>query len=119
MTAQNVGASSANRSPWLGIDWSKCQLEFRRLQARILKGTQEGRRGKVKALQWLLTHSFAGKAIAVKRVTGNKGQRTPGVDKVVWSTPAAKYGASLSLKLRGYRPQPLGRLYIQKNSDKS
>jgi RNA-directed DNA polymerase len=33
-----------------------------------MKGTQEGRWCKVKALQWLLIHSFAGKALAVKRV---------------------------------------------------
>jgi len=38
----------------------------RRLQARIVKATQEGKRGKVKALQRLLTHSFSGKALAVR-----------------------------------------------------
>jgi hypothetical protein len=36
---------------------------------RIVKATQAGRHNKVKALQWLLTHSFSGKASAVKRVT--------------------------------------------------
>jgi hypothetical protein len=35
-----------------------------------------GRWGKVKALQRLLTCSFSGKALAVKRVTENKGKRT-------------------------------------------
>jgi N-terminal domain of reverse transcriptase len=45
------------------------------LQARIVKATQEGRWNKVKALQWLLTHSHSGKAIAVKRVTENQGVR--------------------------------------------
>jgi RNA-directed DNA polymerase len=39
---------------------------------------------------WLLTHSFSGRALAVKRVTENKGRNTPGVDKVTWKTPAAK-----------------------------
>ena len=33
-----------------------------------------GRTGKVKSLQWLLTHSFYGRALAVKRVTSNKGK---------------------------------------------
>lgn len=119
MATQNVGASSDNLSPWLSIDWAKCQQEVRRLQARIVKATQEGRWGKVNALQWLLTHSFAGKALAVKRVTENKGKRTPGVDKIIWSTPAAKSGAILLLKRRGYQPQPLRRLYIPKSSDQS
>ena len=36
---------------------------------RMVKATQDGRHNKVKALQWLLTHSFSGKALAVKRVT--------------------------------------------------
>ncbi len=119
MTAQNVGASSDNPSLWLDINWGSCQREVKRLQARIVKATQESRWGKVKALQWLLTHSFAGKALAVKRVTENKGKRTPGVDKLLWSTSAAKSGAILSLKRRGYRPLPLRRLYIPKSSNKS
>jgi len=44
----------------------------------------------VKALQWLLTHSLSGKALAVKRVTENKGKNSPGADKVIWNTPGAK-----------------------------
>jgi len=58
-------------------------------------------------LQWLLTHSFSGKALAVKRVTGNKGKNTPSVDKVTWKTPGAKINAIASLKRRGYSPLPL------------
>ncbi len=46
--------------------------------------------GKVKALQRLLTRSFSGKMLAVKRVTENRGKRTPGVDGKIWSTPVAK-----------------------------
>jgi hypothetical protein len=48
------------------------------IQVRIVKATREGRWHKVKALQWLLTHSFSGRALAVKRVTDNKGKRTRG-----------------------------------------
>jgi hypothetical protein len=73
----------------------KCHQQVRRLQARIVKATQEGRWGKVKALQWLLTHSFSGKAIAVKRVTENKGKKTSGVDGETWSTPKAKSQADV------------------------
>jgi hypothetical protein len=47
------------------------ERQVRRLQARIVKATQEGRWNKVKALQRLLTCSFSGKALAVKRVTDN------------------------------------------------
>ena len=52
----------------------------RRLQARIVKAQEAGRWNKVKALQYLLTHSYSGKAVAVERVTTNDGRKTPGVD---------------------------------------
>jgi retron-type reverse transcriptase len=79
----------------------------RRLQARIVQATQEKRWGKVKALQRLLTHSFSGKALAVRRVTENQGKNTPGVDKVTWNTPHKKINAVYSLRQRGYHPEPL------------
>jgi len=72
----------------------------------------------VKALQWLLTHSFSGKAMAVKRVTENRGKATPGVDKVTWSTPEAKGRAVETLGRHGYKPQPLRRLMIPKANGK-
>jgi RNA-directed DNA polymerase len=95
-------ASSGNEVPWDQLDWPRHERHVRRLQARIVKATQEGRWGKVKTLQWLLTHSFSGKALAVKRVTENQGKRTPGVDRIVWKTPKAKLKAIESLERRGY-----------------
>jgi RNA-directed DNA polymerase len=103
---------------WDGINWAELQDRVRRLQARIVKATQMGRHNKVKALQWLLTHSFSGKALAVKRVTENKGKNTPGVDKVTWKTPQAKIAAIESLKRRGYAPLPLRRVMIPKKNGK-
>jgi len=103
---------------WDQIDWNHCERQVKRLQARIVKATRGGRWGKVKALQWLLTHSFSGKALAVKRVTGNQGKRTAGVDHVLWRTPAAKLKAIRSLRRRGYRPLPLRRVYIPKANGK-
>jgi RNA-directed DNA polymerase len=61
---------------WTSIDWKKAQKEVRRLQMRIAKSVQEGKYGRVLALQWILTHSFYAKALAVKRVTSNKGRQT-------------------------------------------
>ncbi|WP_226830629.1 reverse transcriptase N-terminal domain-containing protein [Acidithiobacillus caldus] len=43
---------------WHGINWAKATQNVRRLQARIVKATQEGRWNKVKVLQHLLTHSL-------------------------------------------------------------
>lgn len=116
--AAQAGALSRNDLNWLAIDWQATHRVVRRLQARIVKATQDQRRGKVKALQHLITHSFSGKAIAVKQVTENSGKRTPGVDRVVWNTPAKKQAAVQTLKQRGYQPLPLRRLYIPKTNGK-
>ena len=113
-----VCASSREAVPWHRIDWCRCRRNVKRLQARIVKATEEGRRGKVKALQWLLTHSLSGKALAVNRVTENKGKNTPGVDGETWSTPEEKTDAIASLERRGYHPQPLRRVYIPKSNGK-
>ncbi len=81
-----VGASSHYDMSWHSIDWGKAHRMVRRLQVRIAKAVSEGRWNKAKALQWLLTHSFYGKAVAVKRVTENRGKKTPGVDGETWNT---------------------------------
>jgi len=104
---------------WNGISWIDVQRQVRRLQARIVKATQIGRHNKAKALQWLLTHSFSGKALAVKRVAENKGKNTPGVDKITWKTPEAKINAIKSLKRRDYSPLPLRRVLIPKKNGKT
>ena len=115
LTARVTGAVSHGQVECQAIDWQKVHRTVRRLQVRIVKAVQEGRWGKVKALQHLLTHSFSGKALAVKRVTENKGKRTPGVDGEIWDTPAKKAAAIGKLHRRGYRPQPLRRIYIPKS----
>ncbi|GHO50336.1 group II intron reverse transcriptase/maturase [Ktedonospora formicarum] len=112
----SAGASFHDMLEWHGIQWYRTERNVRRLQARIVKATQEKRWGKVKALQRLLTHSFSGKALAVKRVTENQGKKTPGVDKITWETPEKKAQAIRDLKPRGYHPQPLRRVYIPKSN---
>src|SRR5579883_2470673 len=114
----SAGATSHTVEGWHDIDWHATQSNVRRLQARIVKATREGRWGKVKALQRLLTSSFSGKALAVKRVTENQGKRTPGVDSVSWTTSAARLKAIGSLQRRGYKPLPLRRVYIPKANGK-
>ena len=79
-----IGASSADPS-WDAIDWQTAERSVRRLQMRIAKATRARRWGKVQALQRLLTHSFAAKLLAVRRVVRNRGRRTAGVDGVIWT----------------------------------
>ena len=113
-----AGAPSIPDAMWLVSDWTRVESEMRRLQVRIAKATKDGRWGKVQALQRLLTRSHSGKMLAVKRVTENRGKRTPGVDGRIWSSPAAKSKGVKLLRHRGYRPQPLRRIYIPKSNGK-
>lgn len=103
---------------WASINWENIKQRVKSLQLRIAKATREGRRHKVKALQWLLTHSWAAKVLAVKRVTENKGKRTAGVDGVLWSTLKAKLQGALSLNRKDYKSSPLRRIYIAKKDGK-
>ncbi|MCP5015796.1 MAG: group II intron reverse transcriptase/maturase [Ketobacter sp.] len=114
----STGAFSHTDAGWHDINWRKAHQNVRRLQVRIVKATQEKRWGKVKALQRLLTRSFSGKALAVKRVTENQGKRTPGVDGKTWSTPKAKMNGLRRMRQRGYRAQPLRRIHIPKSNGK-
>lgn len=112
-----AGAAPGEVTTWHAIPWRRVWHTVRRLQARIVKATQEGRWGKVKALVYLLTHSFSGRAAAILRVTTNPGATTPGVDGDIWDTPESKTAAFQRLCSRGYHAQPLRRVYIPKSSD--
>ena len=113
-----TGAPLNNSFTWRRIIWQNLERIVKRLQLRIAKATREGRWNKAKALQRILTHSFAAKSLAVKRVTENQGKNTPGVDKVIWKSSADKEKGVVSLRQHGYRPQPLRRIYIPKSNGK-
>ena len=57
---------------WKSIDWKKAETEVNRMQARIAKATQEKKWNTVKRLQYLLTHSYYAKLLAVRKVTTNR-----------------------------------------------
>src|SRR5260370_12954855 len=88
--ATPAGAVPNTTVDWHSINWKKVYRTVRRLQARIVKAVREGKWHKVKALVYLLTHSFAGRAMAILRVVSNEGAKTPGVDGVLWNTAEAK-----------------------------
>src|SRR6202521_1545935 len=118
-TAQAVGAVSREAAKWYPMDCQAINRNVRRLQVRIVQATKASRWGKVRALQHLLTHSYSGKVLALRRVTENNGKKTPGVDQEIWDTPEKKTKAVHELKRRGYQPQPLRRVYIPKSDGKT
>ncbi len=103
-----------NELDWTQMNWKQNEKSVARLQARIVKAQQEGRYGKVRSLTRILTRSFATKALAVKKVTSNKGSHTPGVDGTVWRTDERKAQAILELEQESYKAKPLKRKYIPK-----
>ena len=62
-------ASSNHIKSWKDIDFGTAEYEVKKLQMRIAKAVKENRVGKIKSLQWTLTHSFYAKAIALFRLT--------------------------------------------------
>ncbi len=121
MTGEIPGAPPNRLWPRAAPAFSERELArarciVRRLQNRIVQATKQGKWGRVRALQHLLTHSRSAKVLAVLRVTENQGKNTPGVDGVTWTTPAQKRDAVTALRQRGYRPLPLRRVYIPKRN---
>lgn len=113
MDASDCDVASTDWGNWHGIPWQDVFREVGRLQARIAKAAKAGQWRKVRSLQRLLTKSESAKALAVRRVTENRGRNTPGIDRQTWSTPEAKWNAIGTLS-QGYKPQPLRRVYIPK-----
>src|SRR5215831_14225685 len=120
MSSRTLQASSGQTAAaWHGINWAGCYRRVRSLQRRIVQAVQAGAWRKAKRLSYLLVHSFAARALAVRRVTENKGKKTPGVDGERWETPEQKAAAVTRIgQWRNYQPQPLKRLAIPKKNGK-
>ncbi len=110
-TSRLADAPANRHTNWKTIDWKKVYIAVKRLQVRIAKAVKDGKLRIAGSLQYLLTHSYYAKLLAVKRVTSNKGKNTPGVDGIIWSTSRQKFEAVQLLRRRGYRPLPLRRIY--------
>ena len=57
MITLNEVSASSYCAQWQSINWKYIEQKVLKLQMRIAKSTREGNQGKVKALQWILTHS--------------------------------------------------------------
>src|SRR6516162_6784387 len=99
--ATPAGAVPNTAVDWHSINWKKVHSTVRRLQARIVKAVREGKWHKVKALVYLLTHSYSGRALAIVRVVNNRGAKTPGVDGVCWPHDKECGAAFALLRRRG------------------
>jgi len=103
---------------WKIINWHQVEKSVNKLQTRITKAVLQNKWNLVKRLQYLLTHFYFAKLLAVRRVTQNKGKRTPGIDGEKWLSSASKMKAVLSLTCKRYKTKPLKRVFINKSGKK-
>jgi RNA-directed DNA polymerase len=117
MAAQTADANPDRMFHWVTVSWGPVEETVRRLQARIVKALKQNAFRKVKDLQRLLARSLSARLLAVKRVTTNRGKKTPGVDGIIWTTPEQKTQAVLDLA-KDIPILPLRRIYIPKKNGK-
>jgi RNA-directed DNA polymerase len=72
----------------------------------------------VRSLQGRLVGSFYARALAVKKVCGNIGSRTPGVDGILWENDEQRMEAIMILGRAFYEPLPVKRVMIPKANGK-
>ena len=111
-------ASSGGPTDWHSIDWKLVMKFVGKAQMRIAQAELDKDFRRVKRLQRSLVRSWQAKALAVRKVTENRGKRTRGVDRELWPSPKAKWNAVCRLNRSGYRARPLRRVYIQKTNGK-
>ncbi len=117
-TSTKKQASANCAFKWDTVNWSLIEDKVSKLQSRIAKATQSGKNYLVKKLQYLLSKSYYGRLLAVKRVISNKGRKTAGVDGEIWSTSSSRYKAVIRLGKQSYHSKPLKRTYIKKKNGK-
>jgi RNA-directed DNA polymerase len=113
---------------WEAIDWQKVEAFINKIQTRIASDRRsaaqvKGNKKLLRELQRMLTRSYYAKLWAIRKVTGNKGKRTAGIDKEKWDNPAKKYRAvsdvsPRKLDKKAYRAKALKRVYIPKSNGK-
>jgi RNA-directed DNA polymerase len=117
IACMNVHENFTNKQfafEWDSMNWNQAVQFVNRIQIRIMKAVIAGKQNLVKRLQYLLTHSFYAKALAVRRVTTSKGKHTPGIDRITWNESSKKMEAVYRLSNRNYNSKPLKRVYIEK-----
>ena len=108
------------QTEWNAIDWRKANRTVRNLRHRIFRVTQEGNLKKVHSLQKLMLKSYSNRVVSVRRVAQvNAGKHTPGVDKLVLKTPAAR-GRMVEILAHYslWKAKPTRRVYIPKANNK-
>src|SRR6266576_1617394 len=117
---QHLANGTEKQTNWNAIDWRKANRTVRNLRPRIFRAAQEGNLNKVRSLQKLMLKSYSNRLVSVRRVAQiNAGKHTPGVDKLVLKTPAARGRMVDTLAHYSlWQAKPARRVYIPKANGK-
>src|SRR5215207_8547295 len=98
MRAHGNASGPERPTDWDAVNWRKVQRSVRNRRRRIFRATQAGEWRKVRSLRELMLRSRSNILLSVRQVTQvNAGEYTPGIDKVVVRTPAARGGLADAL----------------------
>jgi RNA-directed DNA polymerase len=120
MRAHGYANGPERLTDWDTVNWRRVQRLVRNLRQRIFRAIQAGDWRKVRSLQKLMLRSQANTLLSVRQVTQvNAGKYTPGVDKLVVKTPAARGKLVDQLSTcQPWRVKPVRRVYIPKANGK-
>jgi RNA-directed DNA polymerase len=112
--AANV--TSGDPVDWQAIDWKRVNQRVKNLRLRIFRASREGDLKRIRSLQRLMLRCQANVLESVRRVTQvNKGKDTPGVDRVMVTTPEERGWLCDQLsQLDLHHVRPVRRVYIPK-----
>jgi RNA-directed DNA polymerase len=120
MQSPGLANGPERRTDWDTVNWRQAQRLVRNLRQRIFRATQAGDLRKVRSLQKLMLRSRSNILMSVRRATQlNAGKNTPGVDRLVVKTPAARGRLVDDLSAcQPWRAKPVRRVYIPKSNGK-
>jgi len=109
---------------WETIDWPAVHLTQTMIQQRLVETYRKQDIGAVYRLQHEILQNRNMRLCAVKRVTTNKGAKTPGIDNETLKEPYEKWAASIRLlqwahSLDTYKAKPVRRVLIPKDNGES
>jgi RNA-directed DNA polymerase len=106
---------------WHNMNWKKISKYVKNLQKELVVAYKNNDQKLLFFLQEKLIMSFEGRAFAVRQIVINDGKNTPGLDKIVWNSPSAKFQAIQQLreilvqKSGKYQAGPIRRIWIYKD----
>lgn len=115
---------------YYSINWAKALSDLQTKQELLVEAQkhyeftlQASDRARVRDLQKSIWVSFSARALAVRQVSTNSGNKTPGPDGILWDSPTKRWEAIQILKVLAekpadYRASPVQRASISKADGK-